>query len=53
MRKNCFSKKKMSTPPPRKFCNFFYTKLLLKKVGNSIKREEKFHQYQKLYSTPP
>ena len=47
---NWFSKKKLSTPPP---LPMEITKF---NVGNSIKREKKkttFHQYQKLYSTPP
>ena len=37
MRKNCFSKNKNHTPPPRIF--FLYTNFFFN-VGNSMKREE-------------
>ena len=69
MRKNCFSKKKFNTPPPPPEIffapNFFWmlemawnakTWNLKKKIQylkNSSKIQTTFHQYQKLYSTPP
>ena len=61
IRKNCFPKKKIHThppppPPPDFVCthpDFFFKFYFFQYLKNSYKIQTTFHQYQKLYSTPP